>query len=72
VDGAERTVGCELLLSRYERVVEALGGHGECVERPEELAPALARAIASGRPACVNVAIDGVAAPTFKARVASH
>ena len=70
--GAERTVGCELLPSRYERVVEALGGHGECVRRPEELAPAVARAIASGRPACVNVAIDGVAAPTFKARVSSH
>lgn len=70
--GAERAVGCELLPSRYERVVEALGGHGECVERPEELAPAVARAIASGRPACVNVAIDGAAAPTFKARVSSH
>jgi acetolactate synthase-1/2/3 large subunit len=70
--GAERTVGCELLPSRYERIVEALGGHGECVERPEELAPAVARAIASGRPACVNVAIDGVPAPTFKTRASSH
>jgi thiamine pyrophosphate-dependent acetolactate synthase large subunit-like protein len=38
----------------------------------QELAPAVARAIASGRPACVNVAIDGAAAPTFKARVSSH
>lgn len=70
--GADRTVGCELLPSRYERIVEALGGHGECVERPEELAPAVARAIASGRPACVNVAIDGVPAPTFKTRASSH
>jgi acetolactate synthase-1/2/3 large subunit len=70
--GAGRTVGCELLPSRYDRVVEALGGHGEYVARPEELAPALARAVASGRPACVNVAIEGVAAPTFTARPASH
>ena len=52
--GAARTVGCELLPSRYDRIVEALGGHGEYVERPEELAPAVERAIASGRPACVN------------------
>ena len=66
--GAARTVGCELLPSRYDRLVEALGGHGECVERPDDLAPAVERAIASGRPACVNVAIDGAAAPTFKAR----
>ena len=63
--GAARAVGCELLPSRYDRVAEALGGHGEFVERPEQLAPALERAIASGRPACVNVIIDGVAAPTF-------
>ena len=70
--GPERTVGCQLMPSRYDRLVEALGGHGECVERPEELAPALARAIESGRPACVNVAIEGVAAPIFKARVGPH
>ena len=70
--GAARTVGCELLPSRYDRIVEALGGHGECVERPEELAPAIERAIASGRPACVNVAIDGTAAPTFKGRAPAH
>jgi acetolactate synthase-1/2/3 large subunit len=61
-------VGCELLPSRYDRVVEALGGYGEYVERPEEIAPAVARAIRSGRPACVNVALEGVAAPTFKGR----
>jgi thiamine pyrophosphate-dependent acetolactate synthase large subunit-like protein len=66
--GAARAVGCELLPSRYDRLVEALGGHGEYVERPEDLEAAVARAVASGRPACVNVAIEGVAAPTFKAR----
>jgi acetolactate synthase-1/2/3 large subunit len=69
--GAERAVGCELLPTRYDRVVEALGGRGEHVERPDDLGPALARAAASGRPACVNVVIDGAAAPTF-ARGATH
>ncbi len=38
-------------------MVEALGGHGEHVERPEDLRPALDRAAASGKPACVNVII---------------
>jgi acetolactate synthase-1/2/3 large subunit len=38
-------------------VVEALGGHGELVEHPEELRPALERAAQSGLPACVNVMI---------------
>jgi len=63
--GAERAVGCPLLPARYDRVAEALGGHGELVERADDLEPALARAFASGRPACVNVMIEGLAAPTF-------
>jgi acetolactate synthase-1/2/3 large subunit len=44
--------------TRYDRVVEALGGHGELVERPEDVGPALDRAFASGLPACVNVLCD--------------
>ncbi|MGH0031566.1 MAG: thiamine pyrophosphate-binding protein [Myxococcota bacterium] len=43
--------------TRYDKVVEAMGGHGEHVERPEELRPALERAAASGKPACINVVI---------------
>ena len=43
---------------RYDRVVEALGGHGELVERPGDLRPALERAFASGLPALVNVLTD--------------
>ena len=42
----------------YEKVVEALGGHGELVRSPEELRPALERAFASGKPALVNVLTD--------------
>jgi acetolactate synthase-1/2/3 large subunit len=70
--GEDRAIACELLPTRYDRVVEALGGHGELVERPEELAPALARAVASGKPACVNVMIDGVPAPTYGAAARGH
>jgi thiamine pyrophosphate-dependent acetolactate synthase large subunit-like protein len=43
---------------RYDEVVRALGGHGELVERPGELRPALERAFASGKPALVNVLTD--------------
>jgi acetolactate synthase-1/2/3 large subunit len=64
--GPERTVGCELRPTRYDLVASALGGHGAHVERAEDLAPALARAMASGLPACVDVAIDGVAAPEYR------
>jgi thiamine pyrophosphate-dependent acetolactate synthase large subunit-like protein len=42
------------------------------VEHPQQLPEALARALASGKPAVVNVAIDGIAAPTFTAGVAAH
>jgi acetolactate synthase-1/2/3 large subunit len=44
--------------TRYDKMVEALGGYGELVERPEDIRPALERAFASGLPACVNVLID--------------
>ena len=64
--GEERTVGCELLPSRYDKVIEALGGHGEFVQHPDDLTPAVERALASGLPACINVAIESVSAPTFR------
>jgi len=44
--------------ARYDKVVEALGGHGEYVERPQDIRPALERAFASGKAACVNVITD--------------
>ncbi len=65
--GAQRAYGCELLETRYDLIVAALGGHGELVERREDLAPAIERALASGRPACVNVMIESHAAPTVRA-----
>ena len=64
--GEGRTVGCDLLLSRYDRMIEALGGHGEFVEHPDDLTPAVERALESGLPACINIAIESVSAPTFR------
>jgi len=53
--GPERAVATALSHARYDLVVAALGGHGEWVERPEQVRPALERALASGKPALVNV-----------------
>ena len=55
--GKDRAVGTYLNYTRYDKVVEALGGHGEYCTRPEEIRPALERAFASGKPACINVVI---------------
>jgi acetolactate synthase-1/2/3 large subunit len=44
--------------TRYDQMVEALGGHGELVERPDQLRPALDRAFSAGLPALVNVLTD--------------
>ena len=44
--------------TRYDLMAEALGCHGELVSRPDELRPALERALGSGKPALVNVLTD--------------
>jgi thiamine pyrophosphate-dependent acetolactate synthase large subunit-like protein len=43
---------------RYEQIMLAFGGHGEVVERPEELRPAFERARLSGIASCINVKVD--------------
>ncbi|MBW2243978.1 MAG: thiamine pyrophosphate-binding protein [Deltaproteobacteria bacterium] len=50
--------GQHLGYSDYQRVCEAFGGYGERVEKADEIRPALERALASGRPAVVNVIVD--------------
>ena len=47
--------------TRYDKVVEALGGYGELVERPDQIRPALERAFKSGLPACINAICDPAA-----------
>ncbi len=56
--GEKATLATDLAATRYDRVVEALGGYGELVTDPKEIQPALERAFASGVPACVNVMLD--------------
>lgn len=56
--GKDRLQCSELGTRHYEKMVEGLGGHGEFVTKDEEIIPALERAFASGKPACVNVITD--------------
>ena len=58
VYGDDAGVAVDLAPTRYDLLTQAFGGHGEHVERPDELAPALERALASGEPAIVNVMLD--------------
>ncbi len=53
----DRLVATDLGIRPYHAMVEGLGGHGEFVDRPHDLLPALERARASGKPALVNVHI---------------
>jgi thiamine pyrophosphate-dependent acetolactate synthase large subunit-like protein len=50
--------GRDLGYTRYDRMAEALGCHGEYVEEPDQIRPALERAFAAGKPAVVNVKTD--------------
>jgi len=51
-------VGRQLGYQRYEKMMDAFGGHGEYVEKPADIRPALERAFASGKAAIVNVKTD--------------
>ncbi len=67
--GSDRLVATQLEYTRYDKVVEALGGHGEHVTEPGEIGPALQRAFDSGKPALVNVEmrrdVDGMKGSTY-------
>ncbi|MGH2723395.1 MAG: thiamine pyrophosphate-binding protein [Actinomycetota bacterium] len=56
--GREADVGSILSEMRYDLVARAMGGHGETVERSDEVTPALERAVEAGVPAVVNVLCD--------------
>jgi acetolactate synthase-1/2/3 large subunit len=56
--GAGGVVATKLASSRYDRICEVFGGHAEHVEHPDQLRPALERALAAGEPAIVNVVLD--------------
>lgn len=50
--------GIDLAPVRYDHVAQALGCHGEKVDNLDQLAPALQRALDSGKPALLHVQVD--------------
>jgi acetolactate synthase-1/2/3 large subunit len=70
LQGVTETVACELRHARYDLVMQAFGGGGETIERPEEVRPALDRAFASGVPYCINVKIRGARSPFTEWQIA--
>ena len=64
-----RAVATDLLQTRYDQMVQGLGGYGEFVERPDDLKPALERALASNRPALLNVAVQRAISPRAEAAI---
>jgi thiamine pyrophosphate-dependent acetolactate synthase large subunit-like protein len=50
---------------RLDKTAESFGAYGEYVERAEDIAPAVERALASGRPALIHVVVDTVANSNF-------
>jgi acetolactate synthase-1/2/3 large subunit len=64
-----RAVATDLLQTRYDQMVQGLGGYGELVERPEDLEPALKRALAAGKPALLNVAVQRAISPRAEAAI---
>lgn len=63
--GAERARYCELLPTRYDQIVSALGGYGVFAQNIDEVMTGLEQAQASGKPSCINVRIESIPAPKF-------
>jgi acetolactate synthase-1/2/3 large subunit len=59
--GEARAMGTSLPFTRYDRVVEALGGRGLLITEPKEIRPALEKALASDEVWCLNVVLDPAA-----------
>ena len=65
-----RAVGTDLRHIRYDKMVEAIGGFAEHVEKPGEVGAAVGRALASGRPSLVDVTVRSGASPLAEAMIA--
>jgi acetolactate synthase-1/2/3 large subunit len=63
VSGKTRLIGTELRDAKYHEVAAAFGCHAQRVAEIQDLAPAIKAAFASGKPSCINVAIDVVPLP---------
>ena len=66
----DRAIGTDLRSVRYDKVVEAIGGHSEYVEQKQDIAPAVTRAIESNLPSLVNVVISSTTSPLAEAMIA--
>ena len=59
----ERHVATDFRDIPFHTMFEGMGGHGELVEKPEDLKPALEKALSSGKTACVNVRTRSAISP---------
>ena len=71
VGHGRRTNGGVRVANRALRLVmKAFGGDGETIERPDEVRPAIERALASRVPYCLNVQIRGARSPFTEWQIA--
>ena len=54
----DRVLGTDLLNPDFAALARAYGAHGETVARTEDLPPAFERALASGKPALIDIKLD--------------
>ncbi|MCL5958952.1 MAG: thiamine pyrophosphate-dependent enzyme, partial [Chloroflexi bacterium] len=54
----DRYIGTELYIPNLAEVAKSLGAYGERVEKPDDIIPALQRALKCGKPAVLDVIID--------------
>ena len=64
-----KPVATDLLPTRYDQVARGLGAHGEIVENPEELQPALERCLKLERPALINIQVQRAVSPRGQAAI---
>lgn len=58
ISGRERVTGTRLGNARYHDVAAGFGCHAQYVTEIADLGPAIKTAFATGKPACINVAVD--------------
>lgn len=67
-----KAVITDLAPTRYDIVAQGMGAYGEMVEQPADLAPAIDRALASGKPALLNIMVQSMISPRAQAIVNSR
>jgi len=67
-----KAVITDLAPSRYDLVAQGLGAYGEMVEQPDDLGPAMDRALAAGKPALLNIMVQSQISPRAQAVVDSR